>query len=268
MKKVLALVLTGALAFGMASVANAGEETQTEEFKVSPKKLSKKKPQNIKFVNTITTPDNPSLGQPPSAYRTVLDLPKQFKINNTKVAYCKADAAQLQAAPTPKDAKKACGKKSQVSVDSGSSAVVRTNLPPPLPSVIDVDVLAFNGKGKTLYLYSKPKGEAQGIAASLLVGKLKKTKQIKDVNRPKGPYKQSLDVEIPPLAAGAIAFFEVTIPKSKYIQAKCKPKNIKAQATTLFNTGDVAQSSDDYAMKCKPKKDKKKKKKGKKKKRK
>ena len=253
MRKILALVLTGALVLSMAAVANAGEETQKEEFTVSPKKLPAKKHKNIQFVNTITTPDDESLGQPPSAYRTVLDLPKQFKINNKKVPYCKTDAAGLNGAATTDDAKAACGTKSQVSSDAGSTAVVRTNLGPPF-DVIDVQVLAFNENGNQLLLYSKPTGANDFVPASVLVGKLKKTSSIKDVKRPSGPYKQSLDVAIPELAAGAIAFFEVTIPKSKYIQSKCKPKKLTAQATTLFNTGSVPQSSDSHSVKCKVKK--------------
>jgi hypothetical protein len=259
MRKIVALVLTGVFALSMAAVAKAGEETQKEEFTISPTKLSPKKPSNIQFVNTITTPDNATLGQPPSATRTILDLPKQFKINNDKVATCKTDAAGLESAATVEDAKAACGSASQVSSDAGSTAVVRTNLGAPF-DVIDVQVVAFNEDGDQLLLYSKPTGSNDFVPASILVGKLKKTGAIKDVQRPAGPYKQSLDVAIPQLAAGAIAFFEVTIPKSKYIQAKCKPKTIKAQATTLFSNGggpdasQPQQSSDDHSVKCKAKK--------------
>ncbi len=57
---------------------------------------------------------------------------------------------------------------------------------------------------------------------------------------------------IPPLAAGAISFFEVTVKKSKYIQAKCKPKKMTFQATTFF--ADAPKSSDTHTIKCKPKK--------------
>ena len=253
MRKILALAIAGAVAFGVVSMASAGEETQQEVFKVKPKKINKKKPQNISLINEVITPDDPDLGQPPSATRTVVDWPKQFKFNVKKVPYCKTDEAGLRAAPTVEDAKAACGKKSQVSSDKGSEAIIRTNLAPPF-DVVNVDVVAFNEKGKTLYLYSKPTGEAAGVAASVLVGKLKKYGDVKGVKRPKGPFKESLDVSIPPLAAGAIAYFKVTIPKSKYIQAKCKPKKMTAQATTLFSTGDTPQSTDDHTIKCKPKK--------------
>ncbi len=246
MKKILAFVLTGAIvAFGGVSLANAGEETQTEEFKITPKKLSKKKPQNIKFVNTIVTSDLPDgSNQPPKATRTVLDLPKQFKLNNKKFAYCKTDEAGLQAAPTLADAKKVCGKKSLVSDDAGSSAKVTVGSAAG-STIIDVDVAAFNENGNKLLLYSKPTGAFSGIAASILVGKLKDSKS-------GGSYGKALDVTIPPLSAGAISLFEVTIPKSKYIQAKCKPKKLKAQATTTFS--NAPQSSDSFEVKCKPKK--------------
>ena len=83
--------------------------------------------------------------------------------------------------------------------------------------MIDVDVVAFNAKGKSLYLYSKPTGAFQGIAASILVGKLKNSKAGK-------AYDKALDVSIPPLAAGAISFFKVTIPKSKYVQASARAR--------------------------------------------
>ena len=203
------------------------------------------------------TPVNATLGQPPSATRTVVDWPKQFKFNTNSVPTCKTDVNGLTAAPTVADAKAACGNGSAVSDDKGSSAVVKTNLPPPF-DVIDVDVVAFNAKGSQLYLYSKPTGNSAQVPASVLTGKLKKYNQVKGVNRPKGPFKQSLDVSIPDLAAGAIADFLVTIPKSKYVQAKCNKTTMTTQATTIFKNGDVKSSTDDDSVKCKPKSSKKK----------
>ena len=244
MRKILALVLTGVFAFGVVNMANAGEETQKEEFTISPTKLSKTKPQKIEYVNTITTSDKPGTFQPPKATRTVLDLPKQFKLNYTKVPYCKTDAEGLGAAANVAEAKQACGSGSAVSEDSGSSAQVRVGSAVGA-TTIDVDVVAFNENGKKLLLYSKPTGAFSGIAASILVGKLKDSKSGK-------AYDKALDVTIPPLAAGAISFFEVTIPKSKYIMAKCNNKTIKAQATTYFE--DNPTSTDDHSVKCKPKK--------------
>ena len=261
MRKYLALVVIAAFAFGLVSIANAGEETQTEEAKVKPKKLPKKKPKNIKFVNTITTFPEASTGQPKSAERTILDLPKQFKINNRKVKTCKTDAAGLETAATTEDAIAACGKKSRVSDPKGSSAQVMVGRGAGAdPIIIDVDVTAFNEDDDQLLLYSKPTGSASGIPASILVGELKKFGKVPgrpaEAKKGKKAYKQSLDVTIPPLAAGAISFFEVTIPKSKYIQARCKPRKMKWQATTFFTDGSTTTDSD--AQKCKPKGGKKK----------
>jgi hypothetical protein len=245
MRKYLALIVVGALTFGVVSFATAGEETQIEEASVKPKKLPKKKHKNIKYVNTITTFPEAATGQPKSAQRTILDFPKQFKINHKKVPYCKTDAAGLEGAATTQDAIAMCGKKSRVSDPKGSSAQVMVGTGPgSAPIIIDVDVTGFNENGKKLLLYSKPTGDAAGIPASILVGKLKKSKSGKK-------HKQALDVAIPPLAAGAISFFEVTIPKSKYVQAKCKPKKMTWQAQTFFTDG--TSTTDDYSMKCKVK---------------
>ena len=246
MRKFLALIIVGAFSLGVVSFAIAGEETQTENGKVTPNKLSKKKPQNVKFVNTIVTFPEADTGQPKSAERTILDLPKQFKINNKKVAYCKTDEAGLESAATTEDAVAACGSKSQVSDPKGSSAQVMIGRGPGAdPIIIDVEVTAFNENGNKMLLYSKPTGDASGIPASILVGKLKKSKSGKK-------YDKTLDVSIPPLAAGAISFFEVTIKKSKYIQAKCKPKKLQWQAQTFFTDG--TDTTDTATQKCKPKK--------------
>jgi len=246
MRKIMTLVLTGAIAIGLVgavSVASADEAVQTEEFTLKPTKLSKKKFANVKYVNTIVTKDAPGQQQPPSASRTVLDYSPAFKFNYNKVPTCKVDSGTLAGAPTTADAKSMCGSGSAVSEDSGSSAQVRVDLGA-TATVIDVDVVAFNAKNASLFLYSKPTGAASGIAATILTGKLK--------NSSENGFGKALDVAIPKLGAGAISFFEVTIPKSKYVQARCKPKTIKIQATTFFDGG--TQSTDDDSVKCKVKK--------------
>jgi len=246
MRKFLALAIAGAMTVGVVSFATADESIQTEVGKVSPTKLSKKTYKNVKFVNTITTQNVPGTNQPPSANRTILDLSKNLKFNNKKTPYCKTDEAGLELAATTDDAKQVCGKKSLVSQDSGSTAQVRVDQGPMAPPLeIPVQVLAFNENGNKLLLFSKPQDPFAGIPASILVGKLKKSKSGKK-------YGKALDVTIPPLAAGAINFFEVTVKKSKYIQAKCKPKKMTFQATTFFS--DAPTSSDTHTVKCKPKK--------------
>ena len=251
MRKYLALALAGVLAVvGVVAVAVADESVQTETAKIKPNKLPKKKYKNIKYVNTIETANAAGMDEPPDATRTVVDFPKQFKFNNKKFPTCKSGDPEgaLGAATTAKDAEKACGKGSKVSDDKGSSAVVTVaGAVPGTSTEIPVDVIAFNGKKSKFYLWSKPQGLAAGLPASILVGKLKKSKSGKKFGK-------ALDVTIPDLAAGAISFFEVTIPKSKYVQARCKPKKMTVRATTTF-TGQP-KSSDDYSFKCKPKKKK------------
>ncbi|MGB2851998.1 MAG: hypothetical protein WBC01_10070 [Solirubrobacterales bacterium] len=241
MRKYLAVALAGVIAFGVVSIATADESVQTEEGKILPKKLPKKGSKNVKLKNTITTFNAPGEMQPKSASRTILDLPKQIKVNLKSVKFCKTNASGLGLAATTSDAKKACGSKSQVSKDKGSSAVVTVAG----VGEIDVEVTAFNESGKKLLLFSKPVGSFSSLPASILVGKLKKSKSGKK-------YKKALDVTIPPLAAGAISFFEVTIKKGKFLRGKCKPKKMHFRAKTFFTDGTTTVDKD--MSKCKPKK--------------
>ena len=255
MKRLVALAVAGALTLGLAGLATADESVQTEEATVKPNKIKKKSHQNVTLINTITTFDDPALGQPKSAVRTILDLPKQMKFNTGGVKTCKTNEAGLEAAPTTSDAIKACGKKSLVTDAKGSEAQVTVSQGAAAPLILDVEVSGFNEDGKKLLLYSKPVGSAAGIPASILLGKLKKFNKVN--GRPAGatngkPYKESLDVTIPPLAAGAISLFKVTIPKSaKYVKAKCKPKKMEFRATTFFSDG--TDTFDTTTHKCKQK---------------
>ena len=245
MKRYLALALAGAIGLSAVSLAVADDSVQTEVGKVKPTKLSKKKHQNIKLINTITTFDKPGAFQPPKGVRTVVDWPKQLKFNLGAVPVCKTDASGLGLTATTEEAIAVCGKKSVVSDPKGSTAVVTVGGATGVLTTLDVQVTAFNENGKKLLLYAKPIGDASGIPASILEGKLKKSKAGKK-------YGKALDVTLPPRAAGAISFFEVTVKKSKYIQARCKPKKMTFQATTFFD--DAPKSSDTHTIKCKPKK--------------
>lgn len=246
----IGVVAVAALVFGVVNIgtATADEAVQTEVAEITPTKLSPKKHQNVELYNVIETFDEPGTFQPPKAFRTVLDLPKQLKINNRDWPTCDVDTATLGNSPTTDDAVETCGKDSLVSDPKGSSATVRVG-GPTSATEIPVEVSAFNEDGDVLILYSKPAGTFSSIPASILAGKLVKSKAGKK-------YSQALDVDIPPLAAGAISFFETTLKKSKFVQAKCKPKKLTWQATTYFEDG--TQTSDTSTVKCKPKKAKKK----------
>ena len=257
MRKYIVLIAVGAIALASASFAVAGEETQTETASITPAKLSKKKPQSISFTNTIATASEASTGQPKSATRTILDLPKQFKVNPKSMPTCKSDATGLANAPTTSAAIAACGKGSQVTDPHGTSAQVTVGRGPGnAPGYIDVEVTGFNAKGNVLLLYAKPTGAASGLPATILTGQLKSYDQVKgrpaDAKANKSASKQSLDVVIPPIAAGAISNFEVTIAKSSYIKAKCSPSTMTVQATSMFTDGSHTVDSD--TIQCKPKK--------------
>ena len=128
----------------------------------------------------------------------------------------------------------------------GTSAwVVIDTGPVSAPLQVPVRVTAMNGHEKnTLFLHSR--AESLGVT-TVLVGKLKKG--------PKG-FGNQLDVTIPPLALGAIRRFTTTVKAGKFVQARCKSKNMKFQAVSMYN--DHAKTTDDYTTKCKQKKKKKK----------
>lgn len=251
MRKYVAGLVIIALGFGLVSFATADESVQSEVGKVKPRNLPKKKRKPVEFTNTIKTFNLPGVGQPPSATRTILDLPKQFKINTKAAKTCRTDAAGLELAAITKDAVRACGKRSLITDPKGSFAQVTVAGAPPL--TIPVAVSGFNENGKKLLLFSKPQVPFAGIPASILVGKLKKANKV--TGRPPGSstkgFKESLDVSIPPLAAGAISLFKVRIFKSKYIKARCKPRRMKFQATTFFS--NAPPTIDGYSFGCKPK---------------
>lgn len=252
MRKIFALVITGALAIGLVSFAGADEEVQTIQASISPKKLSKKKFKPVTLVTDVTTlvdrRDDPNTDQPPSADQTLVDFPKNMKFDTGAVPRCKVDAAGLEGTST-EEAKAACGEESQVSVDGDSFAHVTVDSNPSQPDSVvfgvDVDVTAFNGKETdTIYLHSKPTGSAQGLAPTILVGKLK--------DSPEGaPYGKRLDVTVPDLAAGAIDDFVVKVKAGKYVQSRCKSKTNTFQATTNYE--NHVQTSDTFTTKCKRK---------------
>jgi hypothetical protein len=250
MRKIFALAIAGAMAIGIVSFAGADESVQTIEASISPKKLSKKKFKPVTLVTDVTTfPDreaDPNTDQPPSADQTLVDFPKNMKFDTKAVPKCAVPASGLEGTTT-EAAKEACGEKSQVSVDGKSFAHVTIDNDPNAPNSettpVEVVVTAFNGNEKdTIYLHSKPVGDFAALPPSILTGKLK--------DGPDG-YGKRLDVFIPDLLAGAIDDFVVTVKAGKYVQARCKKKVNKFQATTNYE--NHVQTVDTFETKCKRK---------------
>lgn len=255
LRKVISILSILAIGLAAATIARGDESVQVESAKVSPTKLPKKSLKPIQLTNLITTSSLASTGnQPPSATRTILDLPKQVKANTSAAKTCKVSQAVLASSTNVDAATQACGKKSLVTKGGSASHAQITVGPANPPTIIDVDVAGYNAKGDKLYIYAKPTGNFSSIGATILTGKLLAAKKVK--NRPStstglSAYKQSLDVSIPPVAAGAISSFKVTIAKSKFLQAKCSSKNMQFQATTSFTNHDPV--SDTSIVKCKKK---------------
>ncbi len=253
MRRLLAATLVGMVTLVATGVAQ-GDPIQSIEANLQPKKLDKKKFKRAKIRVEIVTGNNAGgtvPNEPPKATNTKVNFPPNLRFKPNAVPRCKASEASLQNTST-EQATQLCGKRSIVSIGSkvptgpestnGTSAWIRVGGSAPLG--VPVVVTAFNGKAKnTLYLHAK----AQGLPiTSVLVGKLKKG--------PKG-YGKQLDVRIPPLAAGGIERFTVTVKAKKYVQARCNPKRMKYQAITTFS--NHPRVSDTYVEKCKQTKSKK-----------
>jgi len=248
---ILAVLAAAALVMPAGAAA---DPIQSITAKLTPKKLPKRKYRPAKiYVEILTAPNsgaatNPE--QPPSAFRTKVNFPKNMKFDPRKAPRCKASEARLQNTTTAQ-AKRLCGRKSIVSKGSktptgpehttGTSAWVTVDLPGPNTTLgVPVVVTAFNGSKKnTLFLHSRADSVNN---TSVLVGKLKK-----------GPhgYGRTLDVKIPPLLAGAISRFTTTVKSGKYVQARCRSKRMKFQAITSYE--NHPRTTDDFTSKCKVK---------------
>ncbi len=221
MRKIMALVLTGAIAIGLVgrSASPTPMSVQTEEFTMKPTKLSKKKFSNVKYVNTIVTQDAPGTHQPPKASRTVLDYSPSVQVQlqqvpdlqETRRSRRRPGARRRQAGVRSRFGRlRGHGQLRPVRV---GSAVGATTIP--------VHVVAFNGKNKSLILYSKPTGTFQGIPATILIGKLKKSKE--------KAFDQALDVTIPPLGCRRDQLLRGHDPEEQVRPGPCKPKTSRSR---------------------------------------
>jgi len=86
---------------------------------------------------------------------------------------------------------------------------------------------------------------------AVLVGKLTKNQKASLSNGP------SLDVTVPVLAAGGIKTFKTTVKHGKYVQARCKQKNMTFGARSTYDSGantDHTPTKATFKTKCKQKK--------------
>lgn len=263
MRKYLAAALAAFIALACLNVAAAGADVQSVNAKLTPKKLSKKKFKPATIAITVETQNNDQAGdsppnfqnQPPAATRTIVDFPKNMKFNTSAAPHCKVSDAAL-ANTTTEVATDLCGKKSIVSVGEtlGPNFPQKTGAVQRVGGAVgftdyDVVVTAFNGQKKnTLFLHARV--QALPITA-VLVGKIKKNSGASLSNGP------SLDVSVPVLAAGGIKTFKTTVKHGKYVQARCKQKNMTFGARSTYNSGpntDHTPTKATFKAKCKQKK--------------
>lgn len=271
MRKYLVAALGAFAALACVNVAVAGADIQSIDAKLTPGKLSKKKFKPATIAITIETQNNDQAGdlgpefqnQPPAATRTIVDFPANMRFDQSAAPRCKVDSDAL-AETTTETATALCGQKSIVSVGE-KPPVGQTFWQPKKTGAVQrvgsalgwtdysFVVTAFNGKQKnTIYLHAR--GTLLPITA-VLVGKLKSNVPGRLSNGP------SLDVGVPVLAAGGIKTFKTTVKHGKYVQARCKQKNMTYGARSTFDSGpntDHTPTEATTKQKCKQKKGKKK----------
>ncbi len=239
------------LALSMPSAAQA-DPIQSITAKLKPTKLPKKRYRpaqiRVEIITEANTTDPINPEQPPSAFRTKVNFPKNMKFDTRKVARCKGTEAELQNTTTTQ-AIGICKRKSIVSKGSGlpnspapaigTSAWVTVDLPGPGTTLgVPVVLTAFNGERKNqIFLHSRADSVNN---TSLLVGRI--------VKGPKG-FGKTLNVKIPPLLAGAITRFTATVQNGKYVQARCRNKRMRFEAITRFTNHPTTK--DDFVQRCK-----------------
>lgn len=243
------------LALACMAIAAAAQAApiQTLDVKISPSKnLDKKKPKSVKLFVDIKTQTNSGAltnqDQPPNASKTVVDFPKNLKIDTDAVPRCKGSVDELQNTTTAQ-AIQICGRKSIISVPgqakSSSHITADTN-----PAVADpnqtigfpVVLTAFNGPGKRELIFHN-RAEAVNNT-TILDEKLKK--KSKD---PK--YGTSLITNIPPILAGAPDDFRVTIKRNTIASAVCKQTTNPFQLTSTFlDYSEARTASSTTTTKC------------------
>lgn len=251
MRKSLVLILTVAMTLGLAAAAHA-DDIQSITTKIKPTSLPKKnfRPAQIR-VEILTGPnttDPVSPEQPPSAFNTRINFPPNLKFDTRKVKRCAGSIARLQNTTT-QQAINVCRRPSIVSKGSGlptgpgpalgTSAWVTVDLPGPNTTLgVPVVVTAFNGvRNNQILLHSRADSVNN---TSVLIGRLQ--------NGPRG-FGRSLNVQIPPLLAGAIARFTATIQNGRYVQARCKQKRQRFQAITRYSNHPT--TTDEFVSNCK-----------------
>lgn len=250
MPKYVICIAVALVSMAMAGLAQA-ESIQTLETTISPTKLDTKKFKSVRIGFDIKTGPNSGAAvnqdQPPNASRTVVDFPKNLKIDTEGTPHCAVAPDQLENTST-EQAIELCGVKSIISVPSASSAHVTADSNPSLPGSatipIEVVLTAFNGATKDTLIFHN---RAESVNnTTVLDEKLAKSKDSK--------YGTSLITNIPPVLAGGVDRFMVTIKRGTVASARCKSKKNPFQITSTFPDLTPSNVSSTTTTKCTQKK--------------
>lgn len=232
MRKYMICVAVAVAAIATGAIAKAADPIQTLDVTVSPSKLDKKKFKPIQLGFDIKTGPNSGAtlnqDQPPNATKTVVDFPKNLKIDTEAVPRCKVDPGALENTST-EQAIDLCGKKSIISVPGKSFSHVTFDTNPAVAdpaqtAAIPVVLTAFNGNKKNTLIFHNRADPVNNT--TILNEKLKPSKA-------KG-YGTSLITNIPPILVGGVDEFKVTIKKGTIVKSRCKSTQNKFKITSTF----------------------------------
>ena len=236
------------LVFALASVgiASAVPNTQTITGKITPSKLPKKGAgKAIKLFVDVSSTNSGNANQVPNPTTNAkVDFDKDMTYQQKGLPTC--DSSGFTSATTTTQAKSECG---DSTVGSGSAKIQVPTATGAPPLAVNADVVAFNGKGKTIILFTY--NTLSG--GTVLNGKIVKSTA--------SGYGLMLNVDVPPLAGGSavIQEFNSTIKKTyksggksrSLLSATCKDKKLKFQARFTDNQGQLATGTSKQTCKQK-----------------
>jgi hypothetical protein len=252
---VLALGLTlalgvSAIAFagGGAAAENVSEVTGQVSGKAKPK-FDKKKFKKTSLFTQVQTDYGTPTGDPEvHSEQVLIDFGKNLKIKTGVVPRCTANTSTM----TTSEARSACASsfigsgQAKAHIFDGDATPLNFN---------DFVVSVFNGPGNNqliLHAFSPTlTGGAVGPGnPANIVGDIVKS----PAGKKYGKRLAVTDVSDVQSDLGGLYFFNATIKKGKYIQARCKSKKMLWRATWVYDDG--SSDTDTFSQKCKRKKKK------------
>jgi hypothetical protein len=244
----LALGVSGiALAGGGAAAENVSEVTGQVSGKAKPK-FDKKKFKKTSLFTQVQTDYGTPTGDPTvHSEQVFIDFGKNLKIKTGVVPKCTANTSLM----TTDEARAAC---SSSRIGQGQA---KAHLPSPGGTVNfnDFEVTVFNGPDDNqLILHAFSPTLTGGVVGpgnpANIVGDIVKS----PAGKKYGKRLAVNDVSDVQSDLGGLYFFNATIKKGKYIQARCKAKKMLWRATWVYDDG--TSDTDTFSQKCKRKKKK------------